>query len=193
MRLPAVLLLATSLNVSLGSAASLRGVDPALTARYQPSSGKFTCFDRSRSLPVAQVNDNFCDCLDGSDEPGEALSWTAVADRCWRQLTIARAPKMYCLKRTHSSQLSAARCAGSSACANGIFYCRNRGHEPLRLNSSLVDDGVCGAQTWREAAPAWQAHGAAGLQGRLHAEPGLACRLLRRLGRAPGPLQEHVP
>lgn len=34
--------------------------------------------------------------------------------------------------------------AGTSACSNGRFYCRNRGHQPLVLNSSFVDDGICG-------------------------------------------------
>ena len=36
-------------------------------------------------------------------------------------------------------------CAGTSACPNGSFYCRNRGHQPLRLNASMVDDQLCGA------------------------------------------------
>ena len=34
--------------------------------------------------------------------------------------------------------------AGSSACVNGKFYCRNRGYTPQHLNSSMVDDGFCG-------------------------------------------------
>jgi hypothetical protein len=34
--------------------------------------------------------------------------------------------------------------AGTSACPNGKFYCRNVGHAPLVLNATLVDDGVCG-------------------------------------------------
>ena len=35
--------------------------------------------------------------------------------------------------------------AGTSACPDGKFYCRNRGHVPLMLKSSFVDDGICGA------------------------------------------------
>ena len=34
--------------------------------------------------------------------------------------------------------------AGTSACTAGTFYCRNRGHQPITLNSSFVDDSICG-------------------------------------------------
>lgn len=40
---------------------------------YQPRDGKFKCFDGSASVPVAAINDEFCDCADGSDEPGARL------------------------------------------------------------------------------------------------------------------------
>jgi hypothetical protein len=36
--------------------------------------------------------------------------------------------------------------AGTSACPNGVFYCRNKGHESKLLATSFVDDGVCGEQ-----------------------------------------------
>ncbi|KAL3130419.1 hypothetical protein ABBQ38_008242 [Trebouxia sp. C0009 RCD-2024] len=52
-------------------------------------------------MPVSRINDDYCDCFDGSDEPG------------------------------------------TSACSNGRFYCRNRGHQPRLVNSSFVDDGIC--------------------------------------------------
>ena len=32
---------------------------------------------------------------------------------------------------------------GTSACPVGRFYCANKGHRPLTLNASSVDDGVC--------------------------------------------------
>lgn len=34
--------------------------------------------------------------------------------------------------------------AGTSACPNGKFYCKNAGHAPIVLYSSRVNDGICG-------------------------------------------------
>ena len=47
-----------------------------------------------------------------------------------------------------SMTLEAGCLAGTSACAAGSFYCQNRGYEPLKLNSSMVDDGICGMSCW---------------------------------------------
>lgn len=56
------------------TASPLRGVAPDLAARYAPADGRFACLDGGGgSIPFAQVNDGYCDCRDGSDEPGE---WT---------------------------------------------------------------------------------------------------------------------
>lgn len=58
----------------LGAAAVdsvVRGVAPGDKAKYAPSAeGIFSCFDGGASLPFSAVNDDFCDCADGSDEPG---------------------------------------------------------------------------------------------------------------------------
>ena len=50
---------------------AIRGLDPSLSAKYKLKSGRFSCFDGSSELAFDRVNDNFCDCIDGSDEPGK--------------------------------------------------------------------------------------------------------------------------
>jgi protein kinase C substrate 80K-H len=38
---------------------------------------------------------------------------------------------------------TAAAAAGTSACGNGLFFCRNKGYRARWLPSTFVDDGVC--------------------------------------------------
>ncbi|KIK65747.1 hypothetical protein GYMLUDRAFT_158799 [Collybiopsis luxurians FD-317 M1] len=47
------------------------GVSPDLVSKYVPSkSNTWTCLDGSKEIPWDFVNDDSCDCADGSDEPG---------------------------------------------------------------------------------------------------------------------------
>ncbi|XP_066256480.1 glucosidase 2 subunit beta [Euwallacea similis] len=46
-----------------------RGVSLSRAGLYDPEQD-FTCLDGSKTIPVNQVNDDYCDCPDGSDEPG---------------------------------------------------------------------------------------------------------------------------
>lgn len=87
---------------SCRASVTVRGVDPALFERYIAVDGKFKCLDGTKTISYSYVNDGYCDCVDGSDEPGTA------------------------------------------ACINGNFYCQNIGSEPVVLNATFVDDGVCG-------------------------------------------------
>src|SRR5690349_11004940 len=78
-------LAATSTLVLLGcvagavlaeSALKPRGVMTALEPLYadalSKTPGSFTCLDGSKTVPASKVNDEYCDCKDGSDEPGTA-------------------------------------------------------------------------------------------------------------------------
>ncbi|XP_046690760.1 glucosidase 2 subunit beta isoform X2 [Silurus meridionalis] len=68
------LLLMVSLGLAVGSAAAVevqkpRGV-PLSRRHFYDEKIPFTCLDGSRTIPFDRVNDDYCDCKDGSDEPG---------------------------------------------------------------------------------------------------------------------------
>jgi len=56
----------------LASISKSHGVPPNLINKYsQPKNGdKWSCLDRSKDISWNAVNDDYCDCPDGSDEPG---------------------------------------------------------------------------------------------------------------------------
>ncbi len=49
---------------------NIRGLDPALAEHYKPKGDTFSCIDGQKTIAYSLINDNFCDCFDGSDEPG---------------------------------------------------------------------------------------------------------------------------
>lgn len=68
------------------SNAAIRGVDPAVAGLYASSaSGTFSCRDGSKAIPYSHVNDDYCDCLDGSDEPGALRALPRGGQRFARQ------------------------------------------------------------------------------------------------------------
>lgn len=45
--------------------------DPPEYGLYVPTAqGTFSCLDGSKVIPFKAINDDYCDCPDGSDEPG---------------------------------------------------------------------------------------------------------------------------
>lgn len=48
----------------------IRGVHPSLLSQYKPKGTTWTCLDGNKTIPWSAVNDDYCDCIDGSDEPG---------------------------------------------------------------------------------------------------------------------------
>uniref|UniRef100_A0A673GXC6 Glucosidase 2 subunit beta n=1 Tax=Sinocyclocheilus rhinocerous TaxID=307959 RepID=A0A673GXC6_9TELE len=62
------------LFLSLGTPVEIqrpRGV-PLTKKPFYEENKPFTCLDGSRTIPFDRVNDDYCDCKDGSDEPGTA-------------------------------------------------------------------------------------------------------------------------
>lgn len=49
----------------------------------------FLCKDGSKRVPKARLNDNFCDCVDGTDEPGKGTCHFLQSNRNEQLLDIA--------------------------------------------------------------------------------------------------------
>ena len=76
----------------------LRGVDPHLIQRYQAPGGVFACLDGLQTIPREHLNDEYCDCSDGSDEPGATHCLPAFAflkrpAQLMRPISSAQAPQ----------------------------------------------------------------------------------------------------
>ncbi|KAL6766374.1 GLC2B [Auxenochlorella protothecoides x Auxenochlorella symbiontica] len=66
-----LLALATLITPAVEAGPDVRGVTPDLLPRYSiPSDADFECLDGRGSVPASRINDEYCDCTDGSDEPG---------------------------------------------------------------------------------------------------------------------------
>ena len=84
-----LVLLRVSASSSPQAATLPRGVRPS-RAQFYPdalesssSSSTFRCLDGSgEALPASRINDDYCDCVDGSDEPGER---NGLLGREWKE------------------------------------------------------------------------------------------------------------
>ena len=77
---PSPLLLLCLACLSGGVMADLalpRGVSMAKASLY-PAGDTFTCLDGSATIQFHYVNDDYCDCEDGSDEPGTSACATGT-------------------------------------------------------------------------------------------------------------------
>ncbi|KAI1373107.1 glucosidase 2 subunit beta [Hypoxylon crocopeplum] len=102
-----------------------RGVGPEFVKFYE-SKDTFTCIGHpSITIPTSRVNDNSCDCPDGTDEPGTAAC--ALLDHLSPEQPLP-------------SSLS-----GTTNTTNALpgFWCANKGHVGAYVPFMYVNDGVC--------------------------------------------------
>ncbi|KAI2627653.1 glucosidase 2 subunit beta [Hypoxylon sp. NC1633] len=122
----ALVLLGIIARNGIAIAASLpRGVGPEFVKFYELKD-TFTCIGHpSITIPASRVNDNSCDCPDGTDEPGTAAC--ALLDRLSPQQPLP------------------ASLSGTTNTTNALpgFWCANAGHIGSYLPFMYVNDGVC--------------------------------------------------
>ncbi|GAO18035.1 hypothetical protein UVI_02042820 [Ustilaginoidea virens] len=124
---PLVLLSAAAASFTVVAAAGglPRGVGPEYASHYQRGA-EFGCIsDSSVKLSFDRVNDNTCDCPDGSDEPGTAA--------------CARIDPLSPQQLLPASGLA----PGRAKPALPGFWCENKGHVGSYLPFMYVNDGLC--------------------------------------------------
>ncbi|KAI0811852.1 glucosidase II beta subunit-like protein-domain-containing protein [Xylaria sp. FL0064] len=122
----ALMLLGIIAQNGIAKASSLpRGVGPEF-AKFYEIKDTFACLAHpSIVLKASQVNDNTCDCPDGSDEPGTAAC--ALLDSL------------------SPVQPLPASLSGTTNTTNALpgFWCANKGHIGAYVPFMFVNDGVC--------------------------------------------------
>ncbi|KAG2220891.1 hypothetical protein INT45_013020 [Circinella minor] len=108
--------------VALVQASTLRGVAPEQQPLYTPhSDGQWECLDNSKKISFTAINDDYCDCPDGSDEPGTSACPNGIF-YCQNEGHIAAYIKSYAV---NDGVCDEACCDGSDE-TSGLITCPNR-------------------------------------------------------------------
>lgn len=124
--------------------ADVLGAAPEDQSRY--SGGEFKCFDgKGGPLPATAINDEFCDCADGSDEPGTGAcaGQTTTVFYCRnegstpRRVYASRVGDGICDCCDGSDEASLAARLGKVACVN---TCAEQGRLEAEANKRRIEE-----------------------------------------------------
>jgi len=127
---------------------ALLGVQPSIWASYRAGGDKYICDEGQRSIPLSQLNDDYCDCNDGSDEPGTSAChngqfWCMNQRHRGRYIRSSLVNDHVCDCCDGSDEYSSgAEC--TNTCAAEGEVARAAAAERLRV----VKDGLTQARAW---------------------------------------------
>lgn len=124
-----ILSLICFINTTSGAFSGIRGVSIQRLSFYDPLKD-FTCIDGSHTVPFSYVNDDYCDCPDGTDEPGTAACPKGI---------------FFCANKGHVSQYIPA-----SFVNDGICDCCDGSDEYIHSNCTSLCEQL-GEEARREA------------------------------------------
>ncbi|BFZ53388.1 hypothetical protein PYCC9005_000411 [Savitreella phatthalungensis] len=158
-----VLILVGGLGLDCNTAAAssspgvdtVRGVSPGRQHLYTKSSTHFACLDGSKTIPLSRVNDDYCDCPDGSDEPGTA----ACPNSTFYCANDGHIPVVIPASHVNDGNCDPVCCDGSDEWA-GLVSCPNVCKQQAKEHAKIAADreairsaGYAKRQAWvKEAA-----------------------------------------
>ena len=152
----AYILLACAL-ASRALASTVRGVDPTRARAYILSSPQreadaaqktFSCDDGGRHIAFARVNDDYCDCADGSDEPGTSAC-AGRGDAGFYCVNAGAAPKRVSATRVDDGVCDC--CDGSDEAGKKRVVCENTCTKEARARREALMGTVSEARRGRKA------------------------------------------